>query len=30
MLGGAIVIFWAYNHGQERPASLTDALLSDW
>jgi hypothetical protein len=30
MLGGAIVIFRAYNQGQDLPASLTDALLSAW
>jgi uncharacterized membrane protein YphA (DoxX/SURF4 family) len=30
MLGGAIVIFWAYNQGQDLPASLSDALLGAW
>jgi putative oxidoreductase len=30
LMGSAIVIFWAYNQGQDLPASLTDALLSRW
>jgi putative oxidoreductase len=30
LLGAALFIFWAYNQGQDLPASLTDALLSRW
>jgi uncharacterized membrane protein YphA (DoxX/SURF4 family) len=27
LLGAAVIIFWAYNQGQDLPASITDALF---
>src|SRR5918996_316722 len=27
LLGAAIIVFWAYNQGQDLPASITDALF---
>jgi putative oxidoreductase len=27
MIGGLVIVFWAYNQGQDLPASLTDALF---
>lgn len=27
LLGGAIIVFWLYNQGQDVPASLTDAVF---
>jgi putative oxidoreductase len=27
MIGGWLIVFWAYNQGQDLPASLTDALF---
>lgn len=30
LIGGAVIVFWAYNQGQDLPASLTDALLDPW
>jgi putative oxidoreductase len=29
-IGAAIFIFWAYNQGQDLPASPTDALIGRW
>ncbi len=30
MAGGALIIFWAYNQGQDLPLSITDALFDPW
>lgn len=30
MAGGALIIFYLYNQGQDLPLSLTDALLGPW
>jgi uncharacterized membrane protein YphA (DoxX/SURF4 family) len=27
MMGGWLIVFWAYNQGQDLPASITDALF---
>ena len=30
MIGGFLIVFWAYNQGQDLPGSLTDALFDRW
>jgi putative oxidoreductase len=30
MAGGALIIFYVYNQGQDMPLSITDALFSPW